>query len=307
MKKLILFLLQILFISLPLFAQNESSKSNDIKIALIAKIAFEIKPNGVERVIRAYEVMDIGSGHCYSSERFQINKTLEIVEKELNDQTISLQIRQEKQKKREELKSREQFLEQECQKGYQWLFNKIVQPILDDAEVALNLIAKQNNTIILDGGELEYNGQLLAFNRKIDATNTIIPLINDYFKTGGKANLKLNLPESKIAFINTKLFADENSGVKQIFRANKELDEQMTKDLVNNPTDEELKLWSEKFKFGKKTRAFTIPIKEIQVFADEKGFDIVLDSSKTIPAELKNIPIQDITKDFISYYNQLNP
>ena len=46
---------------------------------------------------------------------------------------------------------------------------------------------------------------------------------------------------------------------------------------------------------------------KIQTFAKERGFHLILNSSLEFPSELKNFPIHDITKDFISYYNQINP
>jgi hypothetical protein len=45
----------------------------------------------------------------------------------------------------------------------------------------------------------------------------------------------------------------------------------------------------------------------MQSYAEKNEFSIVFNSGNKLPAELENFQIQDITKDFISYYNQLNP
>jgi hypothetical protein len=41
----------------------------------------------------------------------------------------------------------------------------------------------------------------------------------------------------------------------------------------------------------------------MQTFAEKHGFGIILDSSKELPLELKDLKTIDITKEFISEYN----
>lgn len=150
--------------------------------------------------------------------------------------------------------------------AYERQYREAVQPVGNVILYSLKLIEKENNLIILDGGELETKGLLLAFDEKLNITKSIIPALNDYFKTGVKPTLKLDLPETKIALINISLFENEKN-----VKFNDEI-------------------------FSK-----------LQIYAKEKSFSLILDSSKELRAELKNFQTQDVTKDFISYYNQMNP
>jgi hypothetical protein len=45
----------------------------------------------------------------------------------------------------------------------------------------------------------------------------------------------------------------------------------------------------------------------IRALALGKGFALIFDRSRKLPAELEKYPLQDITKEFISYYNQIKP
>ena len=42
----------------------------------------------------------------------------------------------------------------------------------------------------------------------------------------------------------------------------------------------------------------------MQEYAIEKGYGLVVDSSKTLSLELSNLLCGDITKEFIEYYNR---
>jgi hypothetical protein len=46
-------------------------------------------------------------------------------------------------------------------------------------------------------------------------------------------------------------------------------------------------------------------VKTIQTFAAQKGIAFIFDSGKTLPVELEKYPAPDVTKEFISYYNQI--
>jgi hypothetical protein len=153
---------------------------------------------------------------------------------------------------------RRQIYEESFKKRYKI----VVEPIKLKISDLLRQIEIENNLIIFDGRELEEKGLLLAWGEKINITENVITFANDFFKTGVKPSLKLNLPETKFAVINTELFKTE-------------------------AIDSEKKY------------------KLLQNFAEQKGLHLILDSSLTLPSELNDFPKQDVTKDFITYYNQM--
>ncbi|HEX8288822.1 MAG TPA: hypothetical protein VF556_12545 [Pyrinomonadaceae bacterium] len=181
----------------------------------------------------------------------------------------------------------------------------LVDPVSDEIANLIKQLEFQNQIIILDGVKLQINGHLIGYNEKLNITNTIIPVLNEYFKTSLKPNLKLNLPEAKIAVINTNIFYDKKAGIKEYLPQIKKVEEQIKNETGKSPTEEEIinRAWRD----NSQNYIDNKIAKEIQSFTNEKGFGITLDSSKKIPHELENIPLQDITNDFISYYNRLNP
>ncbi len=44
----------------------------------------------------------------------------------------------------------------------------------------------------------------------------------------------------------------------------------------------------------------------IQTFAIKKGFSLVFDSNKNLPAEIADLPKTDLTREFISDFNKNN-
>lgn len=61
------------------------------------------------------------------------------------------------------------------------------------------------------------------------------------------------------------------------------------------------------FKNEKAGKEMFIISKAIQAFATEKRIAFIFDSAEKLPAELEKYPAPDVTKEFISYYNQINP
>lgn len=302
MKKAVFVLLQILFVTLSLCAQTEFLKSSDTKIALINSFTFDDDKNGVDRVISAYNT--INAGHCGQAERYNIHENAEIIEKALQDQNISIKVKEEKRKQLEEIKNRKQVIAEECKKHYQKRYHLLVQPVLNEISVLLKQIKTDYNIIILDGVELEINGQLLGFNEKLNITHTIIPIINQQFKTGLKPTLNVDLPTAKVAVINTNTLFDDKNGIKHYSQEIKKIEQQIKQETGKNRTFEEI---NERIRKDNPNNNIVDKIwKAMQSYTNEKGFGIALDSTKKIPDELENIHLQDVTNDFISYYNQLN-
>lgn len=305
MKNFTLVSLYLLFVVvIPITAQNAAPKPVGARIALVNPYAFEDRVKGIKRLTSAWD--DIGSTDFAIA--FELSDKIQQVEslgKEILNTNISLEIRQAKQKQIEELNKRIEDIGK-LLKTYQTRINVLVEPVLDDINKQVKLIAEQNNVVIFDGTELEKNGQLVAFNKNLDITYSIIPAINDFYKTKSKPNLNLNLPESKIAVINTNTFINEQSGIKQFVEKVKEYEKRIRLETGRNPTTEEItnRIWQSNAadnNIGRKIWS------SAQSFADEKGFNIIFDSSKKLPNELERFQIKDVTKDFISYFNQSNP
>lgn len=181
----------------------------------------------------------------------------------------------------------------------------IVKPVKSEIAALIKQIGNQNNIVLLDGIELQLNGQLLGFNEKLNITEILIPEINEYFKTGSKPNLKVNLPSAKIAVINPNTFSDEKTGVKGYLQEIEKAKRQIQKETGNNPKIEEIvnRIRINDLESNIVDKIF----KAMQSYTKLKEFSLILDSTKKIPEGLENFPIQDITKEFISYYNQSNP
>ena len=78
----------------------------------------------------------------------------------------------------------------------------IINPVVTEINDLLKEIAEQNNLVLLDITELDKNSQLLAFDEKLDISDKIIAVINKYFETKTKPEVKPDLPETKIGLSN---------------------------------------------------------------------------------------------------------
>ncbi len=222
-KNTILIFLLLLLFISSAFAQ-EKNNLQPKKIALIAWGAFESPETGIKKYGKAIDVA-YNSGCIFDTDVEKIKKLRE--------------------------------------EGFKQRYKLFVEPIKLKISDLLNQIEIENDLIILDGAELEETGRLLAWDKKTNITDNVILFANDFFKTGVKPLLKLNLPEAKIAVIDTESLKPETINLSNTYEA-------------------------------------------LQKFAEQKGFRLILDSSKTFPSELEHFPKQDVTKDFITYYNQLN-
>jgi len=263
----------VLFIlfSVPVFFAQKVSQEK--KIVLLNKLAFDDEKNGVKKVVEAWKLVE----SCeFNPEWYENYVQIQTLEKELLSNDLSFASKDEKLKKLDQLKRRSIELENQRKERFEQKKTLFLNPVLKKIDVQIANIAEQNNLIVLDGAELEEKGLLLAFNKNINITDKIIPAINEYFKTDITPTLNFDVPETKLVLINLNEF---NLSVMSKNQPTSKNDISAQRDLIN----------------------------KIQKFADEKGFQIILDSSKTMPDELKNFQFQDVTKDFISYYNQLNP
>lgn len=141
---------------------------------------------------------------------------------------------------------------------YEKRYKAIVQPVLDEIEKIIDQIELSNDIFLLDGAELEESGNLLAFNSRLNISDSLALTLNDFFDGNLNTVIKLGDFPYRIASIDTTKI--EN------------LDK-------------------------------TFPY--FQMYLKEKRISLIFDSSKQNPSVLKDFPIDDITKDFISYYNQV--
>jgi hypothetical protein len=204
-----------------------------------------------------------------------------------------------------------------CREASEKLRKLLVEPVWIEIQDSLKQVEKQNNVIILEMGKLAEKRQVLAFNQKFDITRQFITFFNNKGENPNET-LKLEIPESKIAVIDTKRFEDEENGLKRHSNLSKQLFAEVNKEMEKefgtakpdlNP--ETIRNFIQRFPNRISHREFGQELvrigKAIQTFADQKKFSIVFDSSKQLPPELKGFPVQNITKEFISYYNQNNP
>lgn len=188
---------------------------------------------------------------------------------------------------------------------YEKRYKSFVEPVEKEIAIFLKEIATQNNLIILDVIELDRRGQILILNDKLDITYKVIPLINEYFETKAKPNLTINVSEAKIGRINTKFFLDEKLGITKLAEKVQETKNFIKQQTGNEPTPDEIKAFI--MKNQSKDNYFFRIIDFMQSFAEKNGFEVVFDPSYKLPSELLYFQTYDVTKDFISYYNQLNP
>ncbi|MCU1290429.1 MAG: hypothetical protein JWN60_2658 [Acidobacteria bacterium] len=112
------------------------------------------------------------------------------------------------------------------------------------------------------------------------------------------------MPTAKVAVINTNTLFDDKNGIKHYSQEIKKIEQQIKQETGKNRTFEEI---NERIRKDNPNNNIVDKIwKAMQSYTNEKGFGIALDSTKKIPDELENIHLQDVTNDFISYYNQLN-
>jgi hypothetical protein len=190
-------------------------------------------------------------------------------------------------------------------RAYENRYKLIIEPVQNEISQSLKQIEIKNDVVILDLSKLDENGQILALDEKLDVSQPLIAFFNEYFKTNIKQNLSFNPPETKIGTINTDSLNDEKSGIKILTTMFAETSNQIKKETGTAPNFTEIK--ARIFKDESKSKIFQQIGNSIQSYSMKKGYSLVFDSREKLPLELSNFQTQDITNDFISYYNQSNP
>lgn len=251
------------------------------KIGFIDRYALEDNETGIKAITNAYE--DLYIEECFSPIQqilYHLKKP-DLSPEERNKKEILLKDLVEESKKIRE--NREKI---------------VLEPIYKKVFEFINIIEKNNNFTILFADELYLNKSLLFVEKDLDFSDSFIKA----FDTPNirVESIKVNIPDSRIALMNTERFYDTDSGLKQLLLEFKKI-EPITNRINETLTD------SEKIRRNDYSKFISNIGQEIVEFSKNKGFNIVFDSSKKLPQQLQNVDSKDITEEFIQYFNNKYP
>lgn len=178
-----------------------------------------------------------------------------------------------------------------------------VEAIQDKNLISKNLAPfaiKNGITTVFDAAQLL--SAILTLDPSIDITKDFI--------TG---SLKTNLPESRIAFVNTAAFGDEKSGIKTYVNAIKQLEREFhgSADALRGTSGGDYEKKKKEYEAAVEKRYDEVvgPIsakigKGLEAFARQNGITMILDAGKLLPAIITLDPAMDITNAFVTSYNE---
>lgn len=295
----IFFLFLILFsTAFSVFSQNIAPQSQK-KIAFINSFDFEDEKSGVQRLALAVKFWE---NECVFEYPRNFSN-IKLLENQLESNKLSDEDKLQLLSTITELKKEDEIVINKLKANYQKRYDVLVKPVFVEIDTIVKHIGKQNNLIILKSELLDEKGQILAFDPKFDITASLIPSINDYFKNKTNPKITIDLPDKKIGTINMETVLSKNEKLAKFWNFRKEVGVENSKTSKTMTHDEWIILVNS---------ANLDPLTEkklydsMQIFALEKGLSMIFDFSKELPSELKDFHIQDVTNEFISYYNQLN-
>lgn len=160
----------------------------------------------------------------------------------------------------------------------------LVIPIIKDINNSLSEIENQNSLKISKIEDHSKLQSIIAVNKNMNLTEKFITFYNAQANKQ-KIDVDFTVPKSQIGVIDTRKFFDKLNGIKSFAEFGEN----------NNP----------EYICGK-TKLCQELGKAMQTFAEKNEFGIILDSSKELPLEFKDLKTIDITKEFISEYNNSN-
>ena len=160
----------------------------------------------------------------------------------------------------------------------------LVFPIIKNINKFLSEIENQNDLKILKIEDHSKLQSIITVNKNINLTDKFISFYNAQ-SNNQKTDVDFTVPKSKIGVIDTRVFFDKLNGIKSFA----EFGENNNFEYICGKT----KLCQE---LGR----------AMQTFAEKNDFGIILDSTKELPLELKDLKTIDITMEFISEYNNSN-
>lgn len=270
------------------FSQEKAGDFSN-QIVFIDQFQYYEEKTGIKRIVKAYKQLDISG--CSPANSSEISK----IANELKNTDLTTEAPLEKELLLKKLLG-EQY--QEWKEDYKRREKILVEPISKEIADLIKEIETRNSLKIIFADEVSGFGSLLFYDEKLDITQDFIDSYNDPKKDFG--NVGLNVPQSKIALINTEKFYDQNTGLKQV------LLEFIKIESIANKSNETL-TESEKIRRKDYSRFLSGIGTEIEQFSKSKGFNITFDSSRKLPEKLVNIDSQDITEEFIQYYNNKYP
>ncbi|HQU85112.1 MAG TPA: hypothetical protein PKY59_18370 [Pyrinomonadaceae bacterium] len=205
------------------------------------------------------------------------------------------------QQKIHELQKEDIERQRKINENYQKRYDLLISPINFEIDKLLIEIGNQNNTIILDAEKLDMKSQVLAFDDKIEISSKVIPLLNAYFETNKKPDLQIVLPKSKVVKVDLAEVGQKIPNI-QHFKVFLEEFGKKRRDKGTYIENEESNAILKSNNIEYKT--IIISFASFKSFAQKNDYSMILDSSIALPEELQNIPLEDVTNDFISYYNQ---
>ena len=191
---------------------------------------------------------------------------------------------------------------------------KDVDKVSKDVGRSLDAFANQHGiTMILDISKLA--PAILTVNPSMDITKAFITNYNEKSlgTTATAQPVVINVPVSKIAFIDTEAFGDQNRGITIYVNALKQLEDEFKplQDELNKLRGSELekKKKDADAAFKKRWEEVVLPItkevaKNIDLFATKYGITVILDVSKLSPAIKFSDDQINLTKDFIYQFNK---
>lgn len=169
------------------------------------------------------------------------------------------------------------------EQNYKFRQSQIVEPVLQEITEAIRKIESENNLVVLQVGEMVDKNHLLAINQRFEITKQFIAFFNKQSKNTTEV-LRLDIQDSKVASVDTLFFFDKNHGIRKLTEA------------IDNKG----------YTAGnvcQQTVICTDIGKVIQTFVDSKGYSLIFDSSRKLPDAVKDVKVEDVTKDFISFFN----
>ena len=168
----------------------------------------------------------------------------------------------------------------EAKSDYERRYKILVEPVLFDIRKSIARIAIANDIQIFDAAGLDNAGAFLYIDTKLLIDSQLITFLNVPSESPRPVPT-IKIRPLKIVTVNTDRIFDRKTGMRGF-----ELDDLNRK---SEFCDGNLKC-AEIGKFAAS-------------FASERGYDVILDSSKNPPTELRNLACKDVTSDFIVGFN----
>jgi hypothetical protein len=169
----------------------------------------------------------------------------------------------------------------EAKSDYERRYKILVEPVLSDIRQSIGKLAIANDIQIFDAASLDNAGAFLYFDTKLLIDSQLIQFLNVPPEMK-RSPPTIKIRPLKIATVNTDRIFDPKTGMRGF-----ELDDLNRK---SEFCDGSVKC-AEIGKFAAN-------------FASEGGFDVILDSSKNPPTEIRNLACKDVTSDFIGSFNR---